>query len=104
MGATLKRERGEALAEFLSTVYASIHRLMVGSKAATSAKLGGVLAISRLLEIEVVDDSLKVTRFANLLKNCMPFSQTEVMAAAAAGSSPCGPWCPRGTAPQRRPR
>ncbi|KNC51511.1 phosphatidylinositol kinase Tor2 [Thecamonas trahens ATCC 50062] len=80
----LKRERGESLTDFLNSVYAAIHGMMVGSALRPASKLGGVLAISALLEIEVADNALKVTRFANLLKNCMPRSSPEVMAAAAA--------------------
>jgi FKBP12-rapamycin complex-associated protein len=49
----------------------------------STEKMGGILAIDRLVDVEGEESATKMTRFANYLRNVLPGSDAQVMALAA---------------------
>lgn len=72
---------GEGITKFMNDVNRRIFELVHSQD--SHEKMGGILAIDRLVELESEENTTKITRFANYLRNALPGSDPTIMALAA---------------------
>ena len=77
-----------AFTKFINDVNRRIFELVNGSEA--NDKIGGIMAINELIDIDGEDNTSKVTRFANYLRIVLPGTdqQIAVLASKALGACP----------------
>jgi FKBP12-rapamycin complex-associated protein len=76
---------GEMFAKFLADLHNQVFELVNGT--AISDKIGGILAIDELIDIDYDENATKITRLSNFLRICLstPDHTVMVMAAKALG-------------------
>lgn len=72
---------GEAFTKFMNDINRRIFELIHSQD--NTEKLGGILLIDRLVDLEGEENTTKITRFANYLRNVLPGNEIAVMAAAS---------------------